>query len=146
MFSRVCGCVFWHLIFLLPIFLSWTWHCINECLSEIIQAHFESRFFHFGDDFLSESKFTQILSGLLVLVLLLLIFLIEWIKRCRKKRKRAGVGTLLFFPTLFYSYIGFLSIYVNGSITFCEVPFSILSLLLFGFSVPLCQYLYMAFV
>ena len=72
-------------------------------------------------------------------------FLIGWIKRCWKKRKRAGVGTLLFFPTLFYSYIGFLSIYVNGSVTFCEVLFIVLSLLRFRFLVSLCQYLYMAF-
>ena len=72
-------------------------------------------------------------------------FLIGWIKRCWKKRKRAGVGTLLFFPTLFYSYIGFLSIYVNGSLTFCEVLFIVLSLLRFRFLVSLCQYLYMAF-
>ena len=70
-------------------------------------------------------------------------FLIGWIKRCWKKRKRAGVGTLLLFPTLFYSYIGFLSIYVNGSLTFCEVLFIVLSLLRFRFLVSLCQCLYM---
>ena len=85
----MCGCVLAS-HFSPAYFLSWAWHYINECLSDIIQAHFESRFFHFGDDFLSESKFTQILSGLLVLVLLLLIFFDRVDKEVPEKTEEGG--------------------------------------------------------